>query len=159
MSVIASVTSTLNLLKTAIDARDQAKVQSVYKELNKEIVEIQNMFFSIQEKNFQLLENKSELEKENRSLKNEIEKLENKISEQESYKLFDVFNGNYVLRFVGEGEEHFICQPCFDNRGHKCVLQSQGTEYYFCPECKTYTQRKNIKCVEVTYPSDRGTRW
>lgn len=158
--VMATISTTLSALKTSVDMaktavglRDDAKIAEATQLLNDRIIDVQNAALQLQEK---LSAQRDEIEAfkdDKRELSAKIAELEQRKSERNKYKLCELAPKSFVLALIEGGDSstpmHYLCQGCMDNDAKKVVLQGQqgrGKIYLKCPACSmTYDTKE-------TYP-------
>ena len=164
--VMATISTTLSALKTSVDMaktavglRDDAKIAEATQLLNDRIIDVQNAALQLQEK---LSTQRDEIEAfkdDKRELSAKIAELEKRKSEREQYKLHEITEGVFVLALVEGGDNgtpmHYICQSCMDNESKKVVLQkrhSSGRIIFRCPSCETpYNTGKSYSYSPVRF--------
>jgi hypothetical protein len=137
------VKTSLQVLQSAIELRDAAKIQGAIIELQTKILDAQGLAIEAQQKQSTLID-------QIRSLEAEIADLKNWTAEKEQYKLEEVTVGfmAYVLKEAPQpGEpEHLLCTNCFQT-GKKSILQKEKTPgretKIMCPHCHTQIQTRN----------------
>lgn len=141
-SALTSLGATFQLLQGAVAIRDDAKITEATKELNRQIIEVQNACLQLQEKQSAAVEAIEALKDERRELRERIAELDRQARERDAYKLVQLLPGSfaYAPAEIDEppAEGYRLCQPCMDNRAKKSVLQSMASDYtqVYCPECK-----------------------
>lgn len=133
-----AMSSAVDFVKTAIQARDEARI-------NEALAEIQQKRVDLSMAAIELIEKSCALAIANSELANKVAELERKLNERTHYALFEVAPGRFVYRFVpDEGDsnpEHYVCQLCYD-KGIKSVLRFYATmdghsKRYACAACES----------------------
>lgn len=131
--LITSAGATINLLKTAIAARDESKIEAALSELQTKYGDLGAMVIGLVEKSMSLQDSLVVSNNENAQLKLQL-------AESIKYKLREVATGKfaYFAEAIDEPSEpaHYICQPCKD-AGIKSILRltKRGqSNVYICPE-------------------------
>ena len=139
-AIAGSLKAAADIGKTALDARDAAKLASTVAQMNDKILEAQQRLFV-------LGTDALALQDELARAKDEALKLKAALQERGRYVLANVTKRHLAYKFKGDpvedgGDpvepEHYVCQPCFD-QGRKAVLlhrTSQWNHYFECPLCK-----------------------
>ncbi|WP_042298932.1 hypothetical protein [Paraburkholderia kururiensis] len=144
-AALSSTKAVLELAKTAIAARDEAKLAHVMQSLNERIFEIQNAALQLQEKASTMRDEIDSLKDQKRELNARITELERRSADRAQYRLEEIQPGVFVLAHVGAGKDgtpmHYLCQACMDNASKKVVLQEKahgvvGGISLHCNECK-----------------------
>lgn len=147
---VATISATLGALKTSFDlaksavaARDEAKLADALKDINDRIFQVQNASLQVQEKMSSMRDEIETLKDGKRQLGTRVAELEHQKSEREKYELHELSQGVFVLAEVEPRQDgrspHYLCQPCMDNSSKKAVLQRTYRSFaYFavCPVCK-----------------------
>lgn len=143
-AAIGSLKATVDLARTAVAARDDAKIAAATQALNDRIIDVQNAALHLQEKQSTARDEIEALKDEARQLRAQIADLEKKRNDRSRYRLHEFpGQGTFVLALDesvdGAGPAHYICQPCMDNRSQKNVLQRgsrYGSVFLKCPSCE-----------------------
>jgi cell division protein FtsB len=139
MAAMSALSSALGLAKTAIEARDEAKLDAALADINTKHLALSMAGLQLAEALSACQAAKSELERENRDL-------HSKIADRKRYLLHELAPGQIAYRSAPDGEsaepEHYLCQVCYD-KGVKSVLHvvhdgMLGTAYE-CLADKTHT--------------------
>lgn len=140
---IGAISATVTTLKTALAARDEAKIDAAMSDLK-------DRLFDLQTANLELVEGLHTAQSEIHTLVEEVKELKAKLRERGLYTLHNLAKGTdhfWAYRYQGDdgtsdgtsATPHYLCQPCFDS-GRKIVLRHFVTElgpYYLCTGCKT----------------------
>ncbi|MCA8198320.1 kinetochore Spc7 family protein [Burkholderia vietnamiensis] len=147
---VATISATLGALKTSFDfvksavaARDDAKISDALKDINDRIFQVQNAALQAQEKMSAMREEIETLKDGKRELKARIAELEQQKSERAKYDLHELSEGVFVLAEIEASQNgrspHYLCQSCMDNSAKKGVLKQENRLGYYvltCPICK-----------------------
>jgi hypothetical protein len=147
---VSTISATLGALKTSIDfvrsavaARDDAKIADALKDINDRIFQVQNAALQAQEKMSAMRDEIETLKDGKRQLGARVTDLEKNKSEREKYDLHELSKGVFVLAEIepsdDSGSPHYLCQPCMDNTSKKAVLQRKTSNFQYvaaCPVCK-----------------------
>lgn len=142
---ISGITAIVQTLKTAVQARDEAKIDAAMSDLK-------DRLFDLQAANLQLLEQLHTSQTQVHTIVQERDQLKAQASERGKYVLDDVSKGRGTLyAYLYKGDDavgngaplplHYLCQPCFDS-GRKSVLRiiySGAGPIYQCTVCNTNT--------------------
>ena len=138
VAFVTAVGHATNILKTAIDARDESKRREALSELTSAMAEISARQLAV-------TQNQQSLLQENEALKKKIEAYDKWEQEKERYALQSVGSGGFVyaLKPAHDASDppHWLCTNCYKDR-HKSILQQAGLEtgdrgnYWLCPHCK-----------------------
>lgn len=126
-AALSSTKALIDLVKTAVAARDDAKLADALQSLKERVFDIQNAALQTQEKMSAMQDQVQTLKDEKRDLTTRITELERRRKEREQYALCEIHPGSYVLQYRSSDDNaepaHYICQPCMDNAAKKVVLQ------------------------------------
>src|ERR1035437_2994770 len=138
--IVAFVTAlghATNIVKTAIQARDESKRRESLSELNGAMADLQARHLAIIQNQMALLE-------QNESLKEKIETYDKWEQEKTKYALIQIPSGGlvYALNPTQQSGDppHWLCTNCYAER-HKSILQFAGAEtgekgyLWKCPKC------------------------
>ena len=118
-TALASIQTTVDLIKAGIEARDQGKVRAAVADLSARYADLSMAALALSEKLRAVDASLAQLERENRELRKQLE-------ERLAYKLYEVKPGLFCYRFEpsADSEEpaHYLCQPCYD-KGVKSVMR------------------------------------
>lgn len=117
---LASARAAFDLLKVAVDARDQLKLQAAMAELQSKLMDSMSAGLAAAEK-------AAALQAQLLGLEREKAEIERQLREREQYALHELVPGAFVYasKLVAQGNGvplHYLCQPCFD-KGVKSVLR------------------------------------
>lgn len=128
-----------NILKTAIQARDESKRREA-------LTELMGALADLQAKHLAVIQNQQLLLEQNQSLQKKLAAYDKWEQEKVSYVLRQLPSGGLVYAFnpTQEATEppHWICTNCYEDH-HKCILQLAGAEtgeaayLWTCPRCKS----------------------
>ncbi|MFM0328056.1 kinetochore Spc7 family protein [Caballeronia glebae] len=142
-AALGSTKAVIDLAKTALAARDDAKLAEAIHTLNERIFEIQNAALQLQEKASAARDEIESLKDGKRQLSARIAELEHQRSERESYDLHELSEGVFVLAEVNPPKNgrnpHYLCQSCMHNSAKKGVLKRGHVSFQYvlsCPICK-----------------------
>jgi len=137
---ITSASATIGLLKTALAARDEAKIQAALMELQSKYGELGGMVIGLIEKSMSLQDSLVMANNENTQLKLQL-------AESIKYKLKEIATGAFAY-FAEENNEtgepaHYLCQTCKD-KGIKAVLRETAKNEWVprtfnCPNVKEHS--------------------
>lgn len=147
---VATISATLGALKTSFDlaksavaARDDAKLASALEAVNDRIFQVQNASLQVQEKMSAMRDEIETLKDGKRQISTRVAELEHQKSEREKYELHELSQGVFVLAEIEPTKDgrspHYLCQPCMDNASKKAVLQRKTVSFQYvaaCPVCK-----------------------
>lgn len=130
--VLASLFQISQLAKSALEARDDAKVQSALIDLNAKLHDLSLSALASVEK-------AGTLQTELAAAREEARRLQAVLDERASYALKELRAG--ACAYVSTRDDvpqHFLCQPCYD-KGVKAILRHQPAkagvlEHWTCPE-------------------------
>lgn len=158
--VIATISATLSSLKTSVELartaialRDDAKLAEATQTLNERIIDVQNAALQLQEKQSAARDEIEALKDEARQLRAQITELEQKRNLRAQYRLHQLTEGSLVLALREPDQStdpvHYLCQTCMDNASKQVVLQEvrkMGNISLRCPNCD------NMYRTGRTYP-------
>lgn len=141
---ISAISATVATLKTAVAARDEAKVEAA-------ISDLKDRLFDLQGANLELVEKLHVAKLELHAVVHERNQLQAKLVDRGNYALFNLMQrpGEFwVYRYQGNDSSadgggtpvHYLCQTCFHDE-RKSVLNRTDTEIgalYSCLVCKTH---------------------
>ncbi|WP_227459668.1 hypothetical protein [Cupriavidus pauculus] len=167
--VIATISATLSSLKasvelarSAIALRDDAKLAEATQALNDRIIDVQNAALQLQEKQSAARDEIDSLKDEARELRARVAELEQKRILRSNYKLHELCEGSFALAPVGPAGQatepmHYLCQTCMDNESKQSVLQeerSMGKISLKCPSCNnTYRTGRRYEMPRLNRPA------
>ncbi|MEN8511975.1 hypothetical protein [Burkholderia sp. RS02] len=166
-SAIAGVRNAYELTKTAIAARDDAKLAEARIELTDRIVDVQSAAVTLQEKLTNARSEIDGLKDQLRSANEKIAELERKRAVREQYVLEELAEGVFALASVDRDTSnhppHYVCQPCMDNNSVTAILQQTGkygTIKLKCPVCSTeYRTGKHVPHPQLNTGGRNGYNW
>jgi hypothetical protein len=140
---LSAAKNAFDLLKTAAQSRDDAKINEALRALNDRIIDIQNSALQLQEKLAARHEECETLKNDARQIKAHLVDLESQRHQRAQYSLHELSSGIFVLapnaRHESPAPAHYLCQPCMDNAAKKVVLQ-RAEDFtainLVCNECK-----------------------
>ena len=122
-SAIGSARAALDLIKLAVAARDDVKVQAALIDANTRLLELSMAALALSEKI-------TALQSELAATQRDKAQIEAKLNDRASYTLHEVRSGAFVYapKDASSGEEpmHYLCQHCYDN-GVKSILRSMDS--------------------------------
>ena len=143
VNAIATVLASLDTIRrgfaAAIAVRDFNAAAAELAKLNDALISAQGAVIAQNNTVFAL-------QKENFKLAKELAELKESVAQRRRYVLFQLGPGVSVYRVkqpdvaqaqgveVAPELDHFVCQDCLDNRGHRVVLQRNG-EHWNCNGC------------------------
>lgn len=119
-AAISAAKAAFDGLKTAVAARDDAKIQAALGDMGARLTEA---VLSALDSAGRATALHSELE----DVKRQRVELQSKLDERGRYVLHEIHRGGFVYSFAGpsdsgQGPAHYLCQNCYD-KGVKSVLQ------------------------------------
>ncbi|NIF39524.1 hypothetical protein F3J14_01105 [Burkholderia sp. Tr-862] len=165
-AAIAGVRNAYELTKTAIAARDDAKLAEARIELTDRVMDIQNAAVALQEKLTNARDEIDKMKEQLRSANEKIAELDRKRGIRSQYVLHELTEGVFVLASKNPDASqpaHLICQPCMDNDNKLGVLQ-QTSKYggikLKCPLCAMeYRTGKHVPAPPLKLPGNSYSRW
>lgn len=162
-AALSAARSTLDLAKSAIAARDDAKLAEVLKALNDEIIGAQNTSRDLLGQMRAADEQINSLMDRERELHKELTELKTRATERTKYRHHEMSPGVFVLARNAETLDggtvdpaHYLCQPCMDNESKKVVLQREpksGHQYLHCNACNArYFTGEITQDAPLNYP-------
>ncbi len=145
-------------LAAAIEVRDFNAVAAELSKLNDALISAQGAVIAQNSALFALQE-------ENLELAKKLAKLEEAVAQRGAYVLVQLSPGVLAYRIKSavmaptEGDpsapepDHFACQDCLDNRGHRVVLQ-RSSNHWSCNRCKA-AYWDGTPHPDIGYPSLR----
>ena len=138
-TAIASARATFELLRLAVLARDDAKLQAATYEMNEKLRAMSETAMAYVEKNAALVSENAELKLSNAVNLQAKADIERRLRDRENYVLHEIRTGAFVYapKPGVQGHEtpaHYLCQNCYD-KGVKSVLRlSDGSIRWVCAE-------------------------
>ncbi|MGL6245683.1 hypothetical protein [Pseudomonas sp.] len=138
-AALSSLSAAIGLVKSASDARDEAKINTAMSEVNRR-------YFELSMAAIELVEKCNALLCTNADIQTQLSELQRKARERENYLLHEVAPGRFAYRFNPTNDTgdapHYVCQTCQD-KDIKSVLHVTndsmlGTTYQ-CLNCKDHT--------------------
>jgi len=142
---ISTFSAIIELAKTAMSARDSAKVEEA-------LFELKVKYLSAMEGSLQLQGQIAALQGDKAALQSkllvskqllldtqaELDQLKDSLAEREHYALYEIEAGIFCYRYKTGADdeqtpEHYLCQPCWDS-GKKSILRMFTDTRYICPE-------------------------
>ncbi len=148
VSAVGGAKTAVELVKTAIAARDQAKAEEAITDVKRNLSTAYDSLLAVSQQSLELVQKLATAQEKIQSLEKEKNSLQSEIEERDRYVLADIGRGviAYVLK---EGDQrgdtpHRLCQPCM-TKGHKSVLQPYG-------------RHSKVKChaCDATYETDEN---
>lgn len=140
---LSSLKTSVDVARTAIALRDDAKLAEATQALNDRIIDVQNAALQLQEKQAPARDEIDAIKDEARQLRARILELEQRKAERAKYRLHELTEGVFVLAQAepdsASEPAHYLCQSCMDNAAKKEVLQTErlkGQVLLRCPGCK-----------------------
>lgn len=130
LAAIASTKNTLGLVKVAIDARDDAKIEAATLELRKQLFAMSDLAMGYVERNASLTQENAALALKQVGLEQKMAELEQRARDDEQYALHEFATGALALRYdpvvqPDNKPAHYLCLAC-KNEGRHTVLQPYG---------------------------------
>ncbi|MDE4921695.1 hypothetical protein ACUXAV_002112 [Cupriavidus metallidurans] len=140
-TAVASASTALDLLKTALKIRDQNLMDKAIADM---VDQLRNVNMAALEASQEALTGVKEARKADQritELEAEVRELQTKADERDKYHLVQVGNNSFAYTLKDappDGQQrHYLCQTCFDNEGKKAVMQFGGRVNLLCPACKS----------------------
>ncbi|AVF41573.1 hypothetical protein AL486_19155 [Pandoraea apista] len=156
VSAVSGAKTAVELVKTAISARDQTKAEEAITDAKRSLSAAYDSLLSVTQQSLDLVQQLSAAQDRIQALEKEKKHLESELEERNRYALADVGGGilAYTLKPGDESGEphHSLCQPCM-TKGHKSVLQPQGNRGSLkCFACGTmYVTDENARRPQVSF--------
>lgn len=143
-ATLSSLKASVDLARTAVALRDDAKLAEATQALNDRIIDVQNAALQLQERQSAARDEIEALKDEARELRAKIAQLEQKRADRAQYRLHELGKeGVFVLALAAPQNPsdpmHYLCQTCMDNKSEKVVLRRgslYGSVYLECVSCK-----------------------
>ena len=124
---ISSAKATWELLRTAVDARDESKIKDATLALREQLFAMSDLAMGYVERNALLTQSNAALTLEKVGLEKVVAELEQKARENEQYVLHEFPTGTLALRYEpavrpSQKPMHYLCLAC-KNEGQHTVLQ------------------------------------
>ncbi len=150
----------ISIIKTGNDmeiAEAKQKMMSQLFEVQAAALQVQNEILLAQQKNASLSRTCEELN-------SKIIKLEKQLAERGEYELIEYTQGVFVYKNKPLANTntpvHYLCQPCYDNKLNKSVLQlSPNHRMFICPECGHKYTIKSGDDSDIRFTSVRSSRY
>jgi hypothetical protein len=143
-SALAGTMAALQLVKGAVAARDDAKVQAA-------LIQVQDKLLDMSIASLGLTERVRSVQTALEEAKRENAELKAKLDERAMYALHEIEPGKFCYRSkpVGESPEptHHLCQICFD-KGIKSILQLESGHEWMSPNMHCLADPKHT--LELT---------
>lgn len=149
-TAVASLRTAQELASAALGVRDFNQSAAALAQINEKLLAAQQGLLMHNATLLQLQQDYFEATKELRELKEAV-------ASKDRYPLFDLGGGKFVYRVdvaphegrpgePGRAEPaHYLCQPCWDSKGHRSVLQHWGNSWH-CTLCKqAYTPKGAVQ--------------
>ncbi|MBR8314664.1 hypothetical protein KDW36_15880 [Burkholderia dolosa] len=143
-SAIGAGNAAFDLVKNAVAARDQAKIEARTAELEIKMREINQAALHALQDAFKATQDLNAMQDRASALQREIDELKATANERKRYALVDIGRQQfaYALRTNALREidtepasKYYFCQPCMDS-DQKVVLQGDGPQGRLkCPRC------------------------
>ena len=137
--LITSAGASITLLRTAIAARDESKIEAALSDLQTKYGDLGGMVIGLVEKSMSLQDALVMANHKNAELKLEL-------AEQIKYKLKEVAPGKFAYFCEASNETgepaHYLCQPCKD-AGIKSVLHIFNANQYFPAHYECHIDKKS----------------
>lgn len=149
---ISGAQAAVELVKTAVSARDQAKAEEAVADTKKNLSIAYSSLLAVSQESVKLVQQVMAEKEVSQALREEIKRLKAELEDRNRYTLTDIGGGVLAYAFKPvEGESdaaHYLCQPCM-TKGHKSVLQPHGPRRNFkCHACDSV-----YICEPLTIPS------
>lgn len=140
---LGAIPATLEAIKLAVAARDDAKVDAA-------ISGLKDRLYDLQTANIEAVQQLHTAQARNHALVQELEQLKTKHSERALYVLHDLSDGQgrlYAYRYepanlAVQGHTapfHYLCQPCFDIDRKSVLVYGVGDDrraHWSCSVCR-----------------------
>ncbi len=138
-SAISGAQTAVELVKTAVSARDQAKAEEAVADTKKNLAIAYDSLLSVSQEAMKLVQQVMTEKEVSQTLREEVKRLTAEIEDRKRYVLTNIGGGVLAYAFKptdGEADvAHYLCQPCM-TKGHKSVLQPHGPRSNFkCHAC------------------------
>jgi len=141
-ALIQGAQAAAQLIRGAVDVRDDAKLTEAQAQLNKALSEAYGAVLAVQAQMLGQYEKLTAVTQEVAVLNKRIAEFDERKLNASRYELFEFTGGGKALRIKPEAQGaeplHYLCQPCYDN-GASIVLQprkSAAGSFQLCPRCK-----------------------
>ncbi|MGY2492367.1 hypothetical protein [Cupriavidus sp. CP313] len=139
-TAVASASTALDLLKTALKARDQALTEKAVADMVDQLRNVNMAALEASQEALKGIRQARAADQRIAELEAEVRELQAKADERDLYELMAIgsFSFAYALKEppANGQDRHYLCQACFD-AGKKLVLQrAGGSSILRCPGCK-----------------------
>ncbi|WP_186200841.1 hypothetical protein [Burkholderia gladioli] len=141
LQALTGLKTATDLARTAIAARDDAKITNAIRDMNDRLFEVQQASMLVQEKNQDLIQRNASLQEASLDLQRECVELRKRLEDRERYELHTTARGGVVRRDKSaEGtplQAVYLCANCF-NDGKHTYLQPESSGWWLA--CKEHGQ-------------------
>ncbi|NUA28673.1 hypothetical protein [Cupriavidus basilensis] len=150
-SAVASASAALELLKTAIKARDQSLTDKAIADMVDQLRKVNMAALEASQEALNGVREARTADQRLVELEPEIRDLKAQADERNKYHLVPVGNNSfaYTLKEVPPDtqQRHYLCQACFDDGGKKVVLQMRDRISLVCPACKAVVHSNQLQAA------------
>ncbi len=127
-TALSGIKGLIELAKTGLDARDDAKVKSALSDMSEKLLAAYGTALQMAEKNSELQATLREMERSHADLKS-------KVDERSQYQLVPLGPGGHAYQAsLNQAQQPvYLCQNCYD-KGVKSVLRYKSRSDYFAAE-------------------------
>ncbi|MBB3001463.1 hypothetical protein FHX57_003820 [Paraburkholderia tropica] len=144
-AAVGAANATLNLVKDALSASDNAKAKAEAAELETRFLAINQAALNASQDALKATQDMRTMEKKITALESEIGQLEREAQDRNSYVLVDIGRQQFAYKLRANAlrqidaepaPAYYYCQPCMDSQ-KKIVMQGYGNGGGLqCPVCK-----------------------
>lgn len=129
-AALTSAKAAWEILSAAVNARDEARIQSATLELRERLFAMSDIAMSFIEKNAALVQENSALKLAHTALENEHAKLKDEVSDSQNYALKELETGALVLAYqpAMEGGQDTNALPLRSLQGHGPKVHSSAVQ-------------------------------
>lgn len=135
--------SARDILKSLGELKVDAQVQA-------KVIELQNSILAAQAAAMQMQQELAEERERVGRLQATLNAHDEWAATMKRYTLVDAGLGKMLYEFCGEGQRHYVCPNCVNERVAS-ILRTGGreSESLWCPKCKTTFQIKHLRPLRV----------
>ncbi|CAG9179015.1 hypothetical protein [Cupriavidus pampae] len=150
-SAVASASAALELLKTAIKARDQSLTDRAIADMVDQLRGVSMAALTASQEALNSVREARAADQRIAELEREVRDLKSQADERNNYHLVPVGNNSfaYTLKELSPEtpQRHYVCQACIDDRGKKVVLQMHDRVSLSCPGCKAVVHSDQLQAA------------
>lgn len=139
-AAVTSAGAALDLLKTALKARDQGLTDKAIADMVDQLRNVNMAALEASQEALNGIKEARQADQRIADLEREVRELKAEADEHNRYDLVPVGNNSFAYTLKDappEGQQrHYVCQACFDNGNKKVVLQLGERNNLQCPACK-----------------------